>query len=89
MDDYSGTLFKSRGELLEDLDAVLVRPIMENGTEVVDICRDRLRCEEVAASIVSMRLVAGCQSYCAMNVTLSFRSAGSRETPSATVSGRS
>jgi len=60
MDDYSGTLFKSRGELLENRDAVLVRPIMENGTEVVDICRDRLRGKEVAASIVSMRLAAGC-----------------------------
>jgi hypothetical protein len=30
MDNYSGTLFKSRGELLQDLDAVLIRPIMEN-----------------------------------------------------------
>lgn len=89
MNNYSGTLFKSRRELLEDLDAVLVRPIMENGTEVVHICRDRLGCEEVAASVVSMRLTTGCQSYCAMNVTLSFRSAGSRETPSVTVSGRS
>jgi len=89
VDNYPGTLSESRGEFLEDLDAVLVSPIVENGTEVVDICRDRLRCEEVAASIISMRQVAGRQSYCAMNVTLSFKPGGRRETPSATVSGRS
>jgi hypothetical protein len=53
MDDYSGTLCKSRSELLEDPDAVLVCPIMEYGTEVVDICCDRLRGEEVAASILA------------------------------------
>jgi hypothetical protein len=53
MDDYSGTLSKSRSELLKDLDAVLVRAIMEFGTEVIDICCNRLRGEEVAACILA------------------------------------
>jgi hypothetical protein len=53
MDDYPGTLFQSRGEFPQDLDAIRIRPIMENGTEIVDIRRDRLRSEEVAASILA------------------------------------
>jgi hypothetical protein len=89
MDDDPSTFCESRCEHLEDLDAILVCPIMEYGTEIVDICRKRLRCEEVAVSIVNMRFAIDYVSYYAMNVTLSFRSAGSRTIPSATVSGRS
>jgi hypothetical protein len=89
VNDNSRTFCKSRDELLKDLDAVLVRPVMENRAEVVNIRRDRLWREEVAALIVSMRVPTGLQSYCAMNVTLSLRFAGSRRSPSATVSGRS
>jgi hypothetical protein len=89
MDDNSGTASKRRRKILEDLNAILVRPIMEDGTEVVNICHDRLWCKEVATFIISMRLIIDCRSYCAMNMTLSFRSVESRESPSAIVSGRS
>jgi hypothetical protein len=89
VDDDSRTFCKSRGERLKDLDAVLVCPVVEDGTEVVDVRRDRLWRKEVAASVISMRSATGRQSYCAMNVTLSLRFAGSRRFPSATVSGRS
>jgi hypothetical protein len=59
MNDDPSALFESGDEVLEYFDAILVCPIMEYGTEVVDICCDRLRCEEIAASIVNTRLMFG------------------------------
>jgi hypothetical protein len=58
MDDDPSSLFESRDEALEYFDAILVCPIMKDRAEVVDVCRNRLRCEEIAASLVSMRLVS-------------------------------
>jgi hypothetical protein len=89
VNDDSRTFRKSRDKRPKDLDTVLVRPVVEDGTEIVDIRLDGLWRKEVAASVVSMRSATGPQSYCAMNVTLSLRFAGSRRFPSATVSGRS
>lgn len=42
-----GTLSQGWYQILQNLDAILVGPIMEDGLEIVDICADRLWCEEV------------------------------------------
>lgn len=89
MNDDPGTLFQSRNEHLQNLDAVLVRPIMEDGAEVVHVCLDRLWREEVAASKVKMGPSCAPETYCAAKFTLPFKLSGSLDAPSFTVSGRS
>lgn len=73
MDDDPGTPFQSGDEHLQNLDAVLVRPIVEDGAEVVHVCLDRLRREEVAASKVKMRPSCAPETYCAAKSTLPFK----------------
>ena len=73
MDDDPGTLFQRRDEHLQDLDAVLVRPIVEDGAEVVHVCLNRLWCEEVAASKVKMSPSSAPETYCAAKSTLPFK----------------
>ena len=65
MDDEPGTLFQSRDEHLQNFDAALVRPIVEDGAEVVHVCLNRLRCEEVAASKVKISPSSALVAYCA------------------------
>jgi hypothetical protein len=48
MDHDAGASLKSRDEILEYLDAVLIAPVVEYRTEIVHVGCDRLRCEEVA-----------------------------------------
>jgi hypothetical protein len=53
MNDDLGTLLQGRDQVLQNLDAILVSPIVKDGLEIVDIRLDRLRCKEVAIMVVS------------------------------------
>jgi hypothetical protein len=49
MDYDHGTNLQSRNEVSQNFDAILVRPIVKDPAQIIDVCRDRLRCKEVAA----------------------------------------
>jgi len=80
--------FKSGDQILKNLEAVFVCPVVEYRTEVVYIRTDYLLGEEITEKF-SLRLYLSMLTHCAWNVTLSFSSEGSRAAPSATVSGKS
>lgn len=54
MNDNTCAFSQSRSKVLENLDSVLVCPVMEDVPEVIHICRDVLRIEEVA------KFLSGC-----------------------------
>lgn len=62
MDDNTRAFSQSRSQVLENLDSVLVCPVMEYIPEVINICRDILRIEEVA-KFLSECLIVWERSY--------------------------
>lgn len=53
MNDDLGTLLQGRDQILQNLDAIFVSPIVKDGLEIVDIRLDRLGCKKVAIMEVS------------------------------------
>lgn len=52
MDDDPGARLQHRHQVLQYLDAVLIRPVMKDGAEEVYICLNWLRLEEVTERLV-------------------------------------
>jgi hypothetical protein len=48
MDDYPRPRFEGWSQVLQDFDAVFVRPVMKDRSKVIDVGCLGLRCEEVA-----------------------------------------
>lgn len=88
MDENARSGLKGRDEILQDLDAVLIRPIVEDRAKEVDICGYWLLLEEIAVE-VSVCPITSMLTYCAMNSTRPRSASGSLDSPSATTSGRS
>ena len=93
MNDDLSSRFQDRHKILKNLDAILVCPVMEDGSEIVYVCTDRLLVEEVAVTLRSAQQIppSKCSkpTHCSMKVTLSLSSVGSLAFPSATGAGRS
>lgn len=62
MNDNTRAFSQSRCQVLENLDSVLVCPVMEYIPEVINICLDVLRIEEVA-KFLSECLIVWERSY--------------------------
>jgi hypothetical protein len=56
MDYDHGTSLQSWNEVPQDLDAILIRPIMKYPAQMIDLCSDWRRCKEVAAERLSPTL---------------------------------
>lgn len=55
MNDDARTTFERWDEVPKDFDAILISPVVENGSEVVYIRGNWLFCEEVTATLYSIK----------------------------------
>lgn len=92
MNKYACPCLQRRDKFSKDLDAVLIRPVVHDRPEVVNICTYRLFGKEVAAQVSDVyvkRQWPVNRTDWAMNSIRSRRDVGNLACPSATTPGKS